>query len=40
MWGKEKVRMRSFVLEKLRRIGFDIEDRIEVEQIYTPQDFF
>lgn len=39
MWQKEKVRMRSFVLDRLNQLGFDIKDRIEVEQIYTPQDF-
>ncbi len=39
MWKKEKVRMRNFVLGRLREIGLDIEDRIEVEQVYTPQDF-
>ena len=39
MWEKEKARMRSFVLGRLREIGLDIKDRIEVEQIYTPQDF-
>ena len=39
IWEKEKDRMRSVVLDKLKRLGFDIEDRIEVEQIYTPEDF-
>lgn len=39
MWEKEKVRMRSFVLARLRQMGLDIEDRIEEEQIYTPKDF-
>ena len=39
IWGKEKDRMRSVVLDKLKRLGFDIADRIEVEQIYTPEDF-
>ena len=39
MWEKEKVRMRHSVLGKLKQVGFDIEDRIEVEQIYTPKDF-
>ena len=38
-WKKEKCRMRAVVLEKLKRLGFDIADRIEVEQIYTPEDF-
>ena len=39
MWEKEKVRMRTVVLERLKRLGFDIADQIEVEQIYTPADF-
>ena len=39
MWEKEKTRMRNFVLDKLRQIGFDIRNQIEVEQIYTPEDF-
>ena len=39
MWEKEKIRMRAVVLDRLKQIGFDIADRIEVEQIYTPEDF-
>ena len=39
MWEKEKSRMRNFVLGRLRRMGMDIEDQIEEEQIYTPRDF-
>ncbi len=39
IWEKEKDRMRSVVLEKLKRLGFDIADQIEVEQVYTPEDF-
>ena len=39
MWEKEKVRMRAVVLDRLKQLGFDIADRIEVEQIYTPEDF-
>ena len=39
VWGKEKDRMRSVVLNKLKQLGFDIADRIEVEQVYTPEDF-
>ncbi len=38
-WGKEKVRMRAVVLDKLKGIGLDIANRIDVEQIYTPEDF-
>ncbi|MDE0326030.1 MAG: phytoene desaturase family protein [Candidatus Poribacteria bacterium] len=39
MWEKEKVRMRTVVLDRLKQLGFDIADQIEVEQIYTPEDF-
>ena len=39
IWEKEKTRMRSVVLNKLKRIGLDITDRIDVEQVYTPEDF-
>ena len=39
MWEKEKVRMRKVVLDRLKQLGFDIADQIEVEQIYTPEDF-
>ena len=39
LWEKEKDRMRAVVLNKLKQIGFDIAERIEIEQIYTPEDF-
>lgn len=39
LWEKEKVRMRVVVLDRLKQLGFDIADQIEVEQIYTPEDF-
>ena len=39
VWEQEKVRMRAVVLAKLKQLGFDIADRIEVEQIHTPEDF-
>ena len=39
IWRKEKERMRSLVLDTLKQLGFDITDRIEVEQVYTPEDF-
>ena len=39
IWEKEKVRMRTVVLEKLKQLGLDITDKIEVEQVYTPEDF-
>ena len=39
VWEQEKVRMRTVVLDRLKQLGCDIADQIEVEQIYTPQDF-
>ena len=39
MWKKEKRRMRKIVLDRLKQLGFDIAGQIEVEQIYTPEDF-
>ena len=39
MWEQEKVRMRVVVLDRLKQLGFDIADQIEVEQVYTPEDF-
>ena len=39
VWEKEKVRMRRVVLDRLKQLGFDIADQIEVEQVYTPEDF-
>ena len=39
VWEQEKVRMRKVVLDRLKQLGFDIADQIEVEQIYTPEDF-
>ncbi len=39
VWERETVRMRSVVLDKLKRLGFDIAHQIEVEQVYTPKDF-
>ncbi|MYA70947.1 NAD(P)-binding protein [Candidatus Poribacteria bacterium] len=39
VWQKEKVRMRQAVLDRLKQLGFDIADQIEIEQIYTPEDF-
>ncbi len=39
MWEKEKVRMRTVVLDRLKQLGFDIANQIEVEQSYTPEDF-
>ena len=39
VWAKEKARMRRGVLERLKQLGFDIAAQIEVEQVYTPEDF-
>ena len=39
MWEQETIRMRRVVLDRLKQVGFDIADQIEVEQIYTPEDF-
>ena len=39
IWEKEKDRMRAVVLDKLKLLGFDIADRIEMERVYTPKDF-
>ena len=39
VWEQEKARMRRVVLNRLKQLGFDIADRIAVEQIYTPEDF-
>lgn len=39
IWQHEKYRMRRVVLDTLKQLGFDIENRIAVEQIYTPEDF-
>ena len=39
VWAQEKCRMRAVVLNKLKQLGFDIADQIEVEQVYTPEDF-
>ena len=39
MWDQEKVRMRAVILDRLKRRGLDISDQIEVEKIYTPEDF-
>jgi phytoene desaturase len=38
-WDTEKKRMRKTVFDKLKKIGFDIENSIDMEKIYTPEDF-
>ena len=39
VWEKEKIRMRKVVLDRLKQLDFNIADQIEMEQIYTPEDF-
>lgn len=39
-WPANVHRMRRTVLEKLRSNGIDIQDSIEEEQIFTPEDFY
>lgn len=39
LWEQETIRMRRVVLDRLKQLGFDIADQIEVEHIYTPEDF-
>ena len=39
VWEKEKIRMRRVVLDRLKPLGLNIADQIEVEQVYTPKDF-
>ena len=39
IWEKEKVRMQTVVLNRLKQLGIDIANQIKVEKIYTPQDF-
>ncbi len=40
IWDEEKERMRDLIFRKLRQIGIDIEGHIEVEKVYTPEDFY
>lgn len=39
-WDAEIVRLKKVVLEKLNKIGIDISDKIKLEKIITPQDFY
>jgi len=39
-WGDIVSRMREDILQKLKTIGLDISDKIEIEKIFTPQDFY
>ncbi|KPL09700.1 hypothetical protein AMJ85_06205 [candidate division BRC1 bacterium SM23_51] len=38
-WAEETKRIRETVFCKLRRIGVDISSDVEVEKVYTPEDF-
>jgi phytoene desaturase len=39
-WQHETMRVRNIVLEKLRRMGFDIANQIEAEFVLSPEDFY
>jgi phytoene desaturase len=39
-WDAEIVRLKKLVLEKLNKIGIDVHDRIQVEKVIMPQDFY
>jgi phytoene desaturase len=39
-WDAEIARLKQVILEKLSRLGIAISDRIRVEKIITPQDFY
>ena len=39
-WGREVTRMRRTVFEKLSRSGIEIEDHIEAETVWSPEDFY
>lgn len=39
-WEKEKIRMKKAVLNKLKKIGIDIEKKIEEEDIISPLDLY
>lgn len=39
-WDVEIVRLKKVILEKLNKIGIDISDKIKLEKIITPQDFY
>ncbi|MBD3166556.1 phytoene desaturase [bacterium] len=39
-WERETRKMRKAVLRTLRRHGLEIEDKIEVERVWTPVDFY
>lgn len=40
LWKTEINRMREVIFTKLRKIGIDISNNIEVEKVYTPRDFY
>ena len=39
-WAEDVDRIRTIVLNKIKRSGFDIADRIETEHTISPQDFY
>jgi len=39
-WSDEKIKIKEIVLNKLRRMGFDVANNIGAEAIITPEDFF
>ena len=39
-WDEITSQMRERVLAKLKQVGIDIRDQIEIEQTYTPADFY
>ncbi|MEE4310844.1 MAG: phytoene desaturase family protein [candidate division KSB1 bacterium] len=39
-WKEDVQRLRTIVLDKIKRSGFDIADRIETEHTISPQDFY
>lgn len=40
LWEDEINRMREVIFIKLRKIGIDISNNIEIEKVYTPKDFY
>ncbi len=39
-WDAEVIRLRKVILKKLIQIGIDISDKIKLEKIVTPQNFY
>lgn len=40
LWENEISRMREVIFTKLRKIGIDISNSVEIEKVYTPKDFY